>query len=194
MKRFFFLLILSVLSLTVSGQKKDSSLFHRGTFLFGAGLGTKSHVGNWGLTTNLFLAERFNLKFSGGMGQINYNGFLVSIGPEYFTQIKKNKFVLIGSVWTITSDSYDVIDDESPTRRSYKTYSNQYIRTYAGIAFEKKATLFKIEIGYSYALHPPKYRLDGAWSASQTEHVKKAMSSGLSISLTIQGILSKKQQ
>jgi len=179
------------MSFAVVGQKNDSSLFHRGTFLFGGGLGTKSHLGNWGLTTNLFFTRNFNLKISAGGGQVNYNGGIASIGPEYFAQITHNKFILLGSVWAITSDRYDVIDDESSTRRTCQTYSNQYIRTYAGIAFVKKPAVYKIEIGYSYALYAPRYTLDGVWTASQTEQVKNAMSSGLSVSLTIQGILSK---
>jgi hypothetical protein len=191
MKRLITILTLLTITLTALGQGNDSLVFHKQTFLFGLGLGTKSHLGNWGITSNLFVTKNLNIKLSVGGGQFNYNGFLLSVGPEYCRQIKKNKYLLLGSTWTITSDTYGVIDDESPAEREYRTKSNQYIRTYTGIAFVNERSVFKIEIGYSYALYTPTYILYKVWTPGQIEQVKRGMGSGLLFSFTVQGLFYK---
>lgn len=181
-------------SIDTTAKGSSSELFHRRDLLFQIGLGIKSHLGNWGLSTNLFLSKNFSLKISVGGGQFNYNGLLFSLGSEYIRNLNKNKFIMLGSVWTATGGTYGVIDDESPTRREYSTQSSQYLRTYTGIAFNTSRGVFKIEIGYSYAFYAPKYTLYGVWTPVQIEQVKKAMDSGLLVSFSAGGILTNLQR
>lgn len=191
MKYITTLAIALIIGTSVIAQENEP-IFKKRNFLFGMGFGTKSHVGNWGITNNFFATKNLNLKLSVGGGQFNYNGFLLSAGPEYCMQISKNKFLLIGSVFTITSSSYDVVDDDLPTERAYLTNSNQYIRSYAGIGLANNGIIFKVEAGYSYALYPPSYTLFDIWTTEQTGAIEKGMNSGLSISLSVQGLFSGK--
>jgi hypothetical protein len=194
MRRFFTLLAALAFTITVFGQKSDTLVPHKGTLLLGLGLGVKSHLGNVGVTSNFFLSRAFNIKFSVGWGLFNYNGFLLSIGPEYCRQIKDNKFLLLGSVFTIASGISDVIDDRSPGRRAYNISPGAlYSRTYAGIKFNTKDGILKIEMGYSYVLNTPAYVLDGpgVWTSKEIRNIEKAIGSGFLISFTTQGFFTK---
>jgi hypothetical protein len=191
MKCLLPILTALLISNAAFAQKSDSIFFQKGSFLFGFAFGTKSHTGNWGLTINTFLSKNVNIKLSAGGGQFNYNGFLISLGPEYCGVISKNKFLLLGSVWSFAGGTRDVIDDESATRREYQTHSNQYIRTYAGIGFVKGVSVFKIEAGYSYALYTPQYTLYQTWTPDQEEQIRKGMNSGLLVNLSVQFNLDK---
>lgn len=188
MKRFFVILIALSPVCSAFGQEHESSVFHKRSLLLGFGIGTKSHIGNWGLTSNYFVSRNVSIKLSAGGGQFNYNGFLLSVGPEYCKQITENKLLLLGSTWTVSSGTSDVIDDESPTRREFEIRSNQYIRTYAGIAFVSEGSVFRFEIGYSQVLFAPRYTFYDVWTADQIEQIKRAMGSGLLVSISAQGV------
>jgi hypothetical protein len=163
---------LTLLTTTLSalGLASDTLVFRKGTLLLGIGLGTKSHIGNYGGTTNLFFTENFCFKLSIGAAPINHNGGILSAGAEYFKQIRESKSMLFGSNYSYSGGESDVINDGSSARKSYHISSGaQYIRTYSGIGLRVKEEFFKIEIGYSYRLQSPTYQLDGpgVWTVRQ---------------------------
>jgi hypothetical protein len=190
---FFFLGVNSFLSF---GHENDSSRLHQFDLYVGMGLGTKSHLGNTGLTANFFLLKNLNIKLSGGIGAFNYNGPLFSIGPEFCVGTSKSTFIYVGSVWTKAAKRQDILgDDDSPDHVWYFTEKNEYIRSYVGIGIGKEA-LTKIEIGYSYALKAPAYSFGGPGTAT-TEYmndIERGLGSGLLVSVTFGGIFNLKSK
>ena len=160
-------------------------VFKKGSVTLGFGFGRKSYLGSMGITSNIFFSKSMNISLAGGVS--GYNGFLFSAGPEFCGQIKRNKFLIVGCPWTVSSGStYDVIDDESPFRREYETWCNQYFRPYIGLGISTKGAIFKCLLGYSLARYEPRYTLYHYWTDSQIQKVKEAMSSGFSFCITVQ--------
>lgn len=194
MRVFLIILFLVIASPNGFGQTPDSILFHRGSFIFGIGLGTKSHIGNAGLIGNIFVTRNLSFKGSIGAGSANFNGGLLSIGPEICWQRKK-KIFYIGSSYTTAGGSNDVVDEDKPSERRYTTYACQYIRSCIGIGFCKPdlSLIYKIEIGYSYLLHSSPYKLGGpsVWTADQKNVIDKGLGSGLLVTFIGQFSLQK---
>jgi hypothetical protein len=186
MRKLPFLFFL-ILSLAAFSQQHGSPPFKRGALLLGFGFGTKTYCGNFGLTSNFFLNKNFNLHVSIGIGPVNYNGGIVSAGPQFCGMISERMFLVVGSVYTYAGGTYDVINDEQPDRRAYETDADQYIRSFAGLGFASKGgMLFKIETGYSHVLNTPEYVVygPGTWSAGQINSLERQLGSGLLLSFS----------
>lgn len=188
MKRLSALLIIIITTLSSFAQEAHLSPLKKHDALAGGGIGSKSPFGNWGFTSNFFITDNFNAKLAAGGGQFNYNGFMVSLGPEFCTKIAERYYILAGSVWTVASGESKVIKNDNNEMREYKTAGMHYLRSYAGVAYDLKGALLKIECGYSYALKTPTYTLYNIWTPGQIEKLRNGMDSGLLVSISVQGI------
>lgn len=169
----------------------------KGSFVVGLGGGTRSHVGTFGVTGNIFLLRVLNVKLSAGIGAANYNGALASIGPEYCQPVSSRFYLFAGSTFTGALGNYDVIgDDDKPDHHFYRTKCGRYLRNYAGAAFGTGSGIVKLEAGYSLAIKQPSYTLygPGAWSAADISRLERGIGSGLLVTVSFQVVLQKAQQ
>ena len=194
MIRIIPILLIVTNSILAFGQLESERL-KKFDIHIGFGVGTKSHVGNCGLTSNLFLLKNFNVKTSIGIGIPNYNGPIFSCGPEFCFAISKKCLFSFGSTWTYAGKYQDIIgDDNSQDYIWYFTGRNQYIRSFIGIGIGKTA-ITKIELGYSYAIYTSTYSFDGPGipTSKQISNISKGLNSGISICCSICGILNLKK-
>lgn len=195
MRQLVIILAFGFNSILTFGQEKTSPL-HQFDLHFNMGFGSKSHFGNFGLTSSFFLFKNLNLTLSGGVGAMNYNGAIVSIGPELCLPTSKSTFIYLGSVWTKAGKNQDILgDDDSPDHVWYFTDKSDYIRTFLGLSIGKDA-LTKIEIGYSHCVNTPNYSFGGPSVATskQISDIEKGLSSGLLISIMVGGIFESKRK
>lgn len=185
MKKIVLTLFILTIHLNSFCQETANFQLQKLTILVGPGIGTKSHIGNMGITSNFFLTKIFNIKLSLGYGPINSNGGIVSIGPELCAKIKKPYF-LIGSAYSISSKYSETNGDNTPPIKAKIASGAEYIRSYAGIGFDIEAGILKIEAGYSYVLKKPSYVLSGPWSTIAEKRLEKALSSGLLVTVSFQ--------
>ena len=188
MTRISAFILLCITTLSSAAQDAHLSPLKKHDVLVGFGFGSKSHFGNWGITSNFLVTDKLNAKISIGGGQFNYNGFILSVGPEYCLPLSERYYLMLGTVGTLASGVYDVINDDEPDRREYRTYRMKYIRSYTGIAYNLNGALLKVEVGYSYALRNPTFTLYHTWTPAHADKVKKGMDSGILVSVCLQGI------
>lgn len=177
----------SKIELKADDQRADTLCFNKGMFIYGIGIGSKSHLGNFGVTANYFLLNNFDIKFSAGLGVLNYNGVTVSVGPEYCRKIYKNFFGLIGCVYSFCGSTKADIETNTSDNPHYYIHSGaQYIRSQIGLGIRLKRNVFKLEGGYSSMINKPLYDVSGQWEPIYTQRLEKGISSGWSFSLIYQ--------
>jgi hypothetical protein len=186
------LLILSItaFSQSVDQQKEDKLSFYKGAFLPGGGLGTKCVWGNLGFTFNYFFLKNLSVDLSAGFGQANFNGLLVSGGPEFNIPLSKNIALLLGSVYTISGAHSESVENRgSPNPSDFSVSGGQYIRSFTGIAINVTYGVLKIELGYSYAVREPSYQLKvGPFSQKFVDNLEKGIRSGILIGISYQKV------
>lgn len=68
MRQAFIIFFILTLQLSQYGQVKDNVSFNKGSFLWGIGLGQKTHLGNFGITFNYYVIKNLSIKSSLGIG------------------------------------------------------------------------------------------------------------------------------
>jgi len=194
MKKLIPILILLTTILNSFSEEADSLQFKPLTILIGPGIGTRSHIGNMGLTSNFFLTKNFNVKLSLGYGPIDSNGGIISAGPEFCIKTRKKPYFFIGSAYSISGAYKQTNGDNTPPIEARMSSGAQYIRSYVGIAIPIESGILKIEAGYSYVLKKPSYTLSGPWTSSAEKRLQKSFGSGLLVTISFQfwGQFSKK--
>ena len=185
--RQIYIIIILMISLKGFCQDKDSLVFTKNTVMVGLGVGTKSQLGNIGITSNYFLTKNINISLSLGFGPLNYNGGILSFGPEYLIHLKKRISFLIGTTYAISSSTSGDIETHNSDKPHYNVNSGgQYLRSYTGLCFKKNRRVTKIEVGYSYAIKTPNYNVTGLWKPEYSKNLESGISSGLLVTLSIQ--------
>lgn len=193
MKKIYILLIICSFFKSFS-KNEDSLSISKNTLLVGIGVGNKSQFGNFGITSNYFFSKKFNLEFSVGLGMLNFNGVILSLGPEYFINLKKKMSCMIGAVYAYSSSASGDIEVHSIDSPHYNINSGgQYLRGYTGLLFNIRRQIIRFEIGYSYALNIPKYEVSGPWKPAYTKDLETGINSGFLFAISIQFMITKKQ-
>lgn len=156
---------------------------------FSFGIGNKSHFGNFGASADLFFTKNISLKLSAGAGNLNYGGFVGSIGLNLpFIYFKKTSLSL-GGVWTYIGEGFDVLgDDESNDWINYRSSNMKNLKFYIGYSLiVDNQTLLTLEAGYSHALIPYNYNFSGPGIPTQKQHfnIQRGLSSGWMASIHI---------
>lgn len=194
MRTLFLIVFLVFMRHVVSGQSAPEPLFRKGTLVIGMAAGTRSYVGNWGITTNLFATNWLSLKLAGGVGFANYNGLTGSAGPDVCLPLIKGFYVCGGTAISGALGAYDVLgDDDTPDHHFYETGRGLYLRSSCGLVFSEKegGIMYRLESGYSHALKTPSYKLLGPapWTANDIQKVERGLGSGLLVSLSVHLII-----
>ncbi len=182
--------LILICSLSLFSQDENSGSNKRWDLLVGIGAGSKSHFGNFGITSNLYLTKFLSIKASAGTGALNNNGGILSGGLEFDFPIKKSNHLLLGSCYTYAGSYYQILNDEQQDEKHVRTLECHYIRSYMGFgrSFSDGVGMLKLELRYSQPLLTPLYIVDGSLFWTQAEMIKfqKSLGSGLLISLTCQ--------
>jgi hypothetical protein len=182
--------LILIFSISLFSQDENSESHKRWDLLVGIGAGSKSHFGNFGITSNLYLSKYLSIKASAGTGALNNNGGILSGGLEFDFPIKKSNHILIGSCYTYSGSYYQVLNDELPTEKNVRTLECHYSRSYVGygLSISEGVGILKFELGYSLPLSTPFFIMNGSGVWTQAEMIKfqKSLDSGLLISLTCQ--------
>lgn len=187
MRQLYIIFFILTLQLNQFGQVKDNSSFNKGSFLWGLGLGQKTHLGNVGITFNYYAIKNFSIKTSLGFGFLNYNGGTISIGPEYTAKLNEKLFCYIGTVYLLSSSTTASIETHQNDVPTYHIHAGaQYVRPYLGFGIRIKENLFKFEFGYSYITNKPTYWTSGQWDAKYDDWISKGLGSGISWGFTYQ--------
>ena len=165
---------------TQYGQVHDSICFQKGSVALGIGIGQKSHLGNFGFTLNYFFLKNFSIKTSIGLGMLNFNGGILSVGPEYEQKINKKIFWSLGVVYSFATSTSGGIETHNINPPSYVIHSGaQYIRSSLGFGIRVKQGFVKFEFGCSYIINKPTYSTGGQWESKYTEWLEKGLGSGI---------------
>jgi hypothetical protein len=147
----------------------------------GMAIGNRSHVGNFGVSANLFFTKNIGIRVSCGVGPFNYLGGVISIGPEYSFFHSQKGFVSIGSTWSYFGGGSDILgDDDSNDYVWYSTSSMKSLKFYGSYSLKLEAVFLTLEAGYSHNLTDYSYSFSGPGTATQKQHdsIKRRLSSG----------------
>ena len=194
LSRATLLLGLIVLNIHLTISQENYNQFQPLDLKFGVAIGNKSHVGNFGITANLYVTKRISTKVSLGAGTMNYGGGVISIGPEIeFLRVKNNIFS-IGTTYTWSGKTYDVLgDDDAINKVSYNTSKGSYLRSFIAYTIKIKYSYLSFEGGYSYAVTKPTYIFNGIPSQKQIDNLERGINSGWLATISINGLFNLKK-
>src|SRR5690554_400907 len=144
--RTILLLGFIVLDTPLTISQENNNQFQSLDLKFGIAIGNRSHVGNFGVTANLYITKRISTKFSLGAGAMNYGGGVISISPEIELLRVKNNIFSIGTTYTFSGKSFDILgDDEAINQVSYNTSKGSYLRSYLSYTIKLKDVYLTFE-------------------------------------------------
>lgn len=197
--KYFFSIIVSLLiahsHLLAQEQPRVSQALDHVT---GFGIGNKSHFGNFGFSSNLFLNKGLSLKLSAGVGAFNYGGTVLSAGAEQQLVRLRNHPLSLGGVYAYNAEGSDILGDDDSDDYVWwcSTYAHN-LKAYLCYAIDFDGAVLKIEAGYSHALTEASYAFSGPGTATQKQHkdVQRGLGSGWMASVYINywGSLKKKK-
>lgn len=170
---------------TSRGQNKEQDTQFALTpwdITIGLGIGNKSHLGNFGVTSDLYFTKNIGLKVSAGVAPFNFGGGVISFGPEASFLYHKKGFLSLGALWSYQGEGSDVLgDDDTSDHVWYKTSYVRSLKFYLGYCLNlERGAFLKFEAGYSHALTNPAYSFLGPGIATQEQknQTQRGLSSG----------------
>jgi len=187
-----FLVRASTLILLMSLQffgsaQTDSINFNKKDLYYGYVLGEKTYAGNLGMSADYFLTKKLSVKINFGFGPLDYNGLVLSLGPQYYQKLSRHLFLHLGAVYLVSGQESASIEAHVNNNPHYYVNAGaQYIRSFAGLCFKIKDQLIRLEGGYSYILYKPSYSTGGQWDSKYTNWIDKGLGSGFSFGISYQ--------
>lgn len=163
---------------------------------FSLGFGNKSHLGNFGLTSNLYFTKRVSLKVSAGVAAFNYSGLIASGGAEFVIAKLKGSQFSIGTVYSFLGAGSDRLgDDDSKDYVWYHSAPIQCIRSSLNYSIINGQDVYSFELGSSFTITPIKYSFDGPGTPTQRQinNIERGLKSGWMVTITA-GLFSPKKR